>query len=156
MTNESRKPDGPDIADALLRLRGAVDVPPLDPARERAVMAAFDAHWTRPRAASSRWLWSSAAALAVVTVGLNWLVFSAPKIAPAAPAPAADMASFVMWPGAEALPPFESGALVRVEVPWSSLSWLGASPASAHGVVQADIVIGQDGLARAVRLVQSQ
>ena len=67
----------------------------------------------------------------------------------------ADSTEFVAWPGAAAWPPFESGELVRVEIPTSALLSLGFSePESASGVVQADVLIGQDGFARAVRLVQ--
>jgi hypothetical protein len=49
---------------------------------------------------------------------------------------------FVAWPGAAAWPPFESGELIRVEL------------AFENGVVEADVLVGQDGFARAVRLVE--
>lgn len=62
---------------------------------------------------------------------------------------------FVPWPGAAARPPFESGELVRIDLPASVLHSLGLwSPAAPDAVVQADVVIGQDGYARAVRLAQ--
>jgi hypothetical protein len=62
---------------------------------------------------------------------------------------------FVPWPGAAARPPFESGELVRIDLPASVLPSLGLwSPAAPDAVVQADVVIGQDGYARAVRLAQ--
>ena len=65
-------------------------------------------------------------------------------------------AEFVPWPGAASLPSFESGALVRTEVPADVLPLLGIEP--ARGVttetVIAEILIGQDGLARAVRLAR--
>jgi hypothetical protein len=64
-------------------------------------------------------------------------------------------AEFVPWPGAGALPQFESGQLVRTELPASVLPLLGIE---ATGVtadfVMADVLIGQDGLARAVRLAR--
>ena len=62
---------------------------------------------------------------------------------------------FVAWPGAAALPRFESGQLVRTELPASVLPLLGISPADipASGRVTADVLYGQDGLERAVRLV---
>jgi len=61
---------------------------------------------------------------------------------------------FVPWPGAAALPTFESGQLVRLDLPASLLPSLGLLPSPLHvGVVQADVLIGQDGFARAVRLV---
>ena len=147
------------VADALARLRGTVDVPPFDPARERALLAAFDVHQAGLKRQTARWTWAAAAALVVITVGLNWLVVSnGPRVAaPGAPggSDVIDLADFAPWPGADAFPPFESGSLVRVDLPVSALARLGLSaPLSAAGVVQADIVIGQDGLARAVRFVQ--
>jgi hypothetical protein len=62
---------------------------------------------------------------------------------------------FVVWSGASAGPRFESGTLIRVDIPESVLPLLGVWPsASRNGVIQADVLVGQDGLARAVRLVQ--
>ena len=65
-------------------------------------------------------------------------------------------AEFVPWPGATALPQFESGQLVRTELPASVLPLLGIEPASGvtSEIVMADVLIGQDGLARAVRLAK--
>lgn len=61
---------------------------------------------------------------------------------------------FVIVPGAAALPPLESGELVRMELPVSMLPALGVvPPASAAMRVKADLIVGQDGLPRAVRLV---
>jgi hypothetical protein len=103
-------------------------------------------------------VWAAAAALILVTVSLNWLVVRRPPVADVvASEPAADLAGFVAWPGASAWPPFESGSMIRVELPVSILPTLGLSaPSSVSGFVPADIVVGQDGLARAVRLVQQQ
>jgi hypothetical protein len=148
------------IVDALARLRESVEVPPIDPARESALLAAFDAHRARPRRSLFP-VWTAAAALILVTVSLNWLVVrktpSANVVNVVNADPAIDLAGFVAWPGASAWPPFESGSLIRVELPVSMLPTLGLSaPSSATGLVPADIVVGQDGLARAVRLVQQQ
>jgi hypothetical protein len=64
-------------------------------------------------------------------------------------------ADFVLWPGAAAWPPFESGELVRVTLPLDALPALGiAPPAAADAIVQADVLVGQDGFARALRFVQ--
>jgi len=60
---------------------------------------------------------------------------------------------FVAWPGSTALPPLESGAFVRMDLPASVLPWLGMLPPAHTGVVQADVLVGQDGFARAIRLV---
>jgi hypothetical protein len=155
------------ISEALRLLRHDVEVPPLDPAREQALLAAFDAHRARPRA-GNRWPWSpgvasvgrrawmtAAAASIVIAVALDWLVVKNTAGGGAKPEAIVDMADFVPWPGAQAWPPFESGELMRVDLPVSALPGLGLwPPSSAGSVVEADIVVGQDGFARAVRLVQ--
>lgn len=73
----------------------------------------------------------------------------------AAPEEEAD-ASFYPLPEAEALPAVESAMVVRVQLPVSSLQLMGVpvgeGPADAS--VQAELLLGQDGLARGVRLVQ--
>ncbi len=60
---------------------------------------------------------------------------------------------FVVWPGAADLPRFESGHLMRMALPASMVVSLGLRPAPDTTVVQADVLVGQDGYARAVRLV---
>ena len=72
-----------------------------------------------------------------------------------APADVAAAAEFIAWPGVEGWPRIESGELVRVHLPVSALPGLGVwPPPSDVAVVTADILVGQDGFARAVRLVQ--
>jgi hypothetical protein len=154
------------LGDALRRLQSGIDVPPLDPGREEALLATFDAHWAdrthrpqgaRPRRSAGRWAWTMATAASIaIAIALNWLVVNhAPPAAGATSDPVVDTVGFVPWPGAHTWPPFESGELVRVDLPASSLPALGLwPPPSAGSVVQADIVIAQDGFARAVRLVQ--
>jgi len=145
------------IREALSRLREATHVPPPDPDRERALLAAFDQYWSKPRPRPVSWSWTvAAAALLGLTAGLNWMVLTeAPRSLPASSNVRDDVSGFVPWPGSEAWPRFESGALMRVELPASSLPLLGlVAPASAGSVVQADLLVGQDGFARAVRLVR--
>lgn len=61
---------------------------------------------------------------------------------------------FVALPAAATLPAFESGEIVRVEIPVTSLPVYGiAIPPEAAGLVQADLLVGQDGQVRAARLV---
>ncbi len=50
--------------------------------------------------------------------------------------------SFRLVPEAGTLPRFDHGELIRVEIP------------SPGGPIQADVLVGQDGLARAVRVVE--
>lgn len=153
MTNDTRESS---IAEALSRLKDAVEVPPWDPAREQALRAAFDAHWSRPRQAPPRWAWVATAAMATLTVALGSVVSQrTQRTLPAGPDQSDEPVQFVPWPGAQVLPPLESGELIRVGLPLSALPALGLQPpSSAVSVVQAEIVVGQDGFARAVRLVQ--
>lgn len=140
-----------------MKINRHVDVPPVDPAREAALLAAFDAFHARRRQRFRFPAWAAAAALVVITVSLNWLVVARPAPAPPRPTDAPpDLSGFVAWPGASAWPPLESGSLIRVDLPVSLLPTLGLSAPSSAGVVAADIVVGQDGFARAVRLVQQQ
>jgi hypothetical protein len=63
-------------------------------------------------------------------------------------------AGFVAVPAAEGLPPFESGVIVRVEMPPAALTAYGIEIVpDAEAPVEADLLIGQDGRARAIRLV---
>ena len=64
---------------------------------------------------------------------------------------------FVALPGAANLPQFESGTIVRVELPVASLPAYGVdiSPAANDQPVEADVLVGQDGQPRAIRLVTS-
>jgi len=61
---------------------------------------------------------------------------------------------FVELPWTRGLPAFESGEILRLEVPAAALPAYGIDiSAGADRPVEADILIGQDGLARAIRLV---
>jgi hypothetical protein len=150
------------------RLRAATQVPPADTAREHALLNAFAAHHASPRRARV-WGWCAglaAAAALAIAIGIGP---AAPgrRGRPAGDGPAAQGAAslrgvpaqpapgeFVPWPGSSGLPPLESGELVRMDLPVSMLPSLGVTPpAHAAASVKADVVIGQDGLARAVRLV---
>jgi hypothetical protein len=64
------------------------------------------------------------------------------------------LAGFIPLPAAGGLPGFDSGMVVRVSLPTASLPAYGLAitPESAH-TVNADLLVGQDGQARAIRLV---
>jgi hypothetical protein len=64
--------------------------------------------------------------------------------------------NFYRLPGADELPPMESATIVRVQLPMSSLRLIGlpVSEERAADSIQADMLLGQDGLARGVRFVQ--
>lgn len=65
---------------------------------------------------------------------------------------------FVEIPGAAALPAFESGAIVRLELPIAALPSYGVAiaPDARRLLVEADVLVGQDGQMRGIRLVSSE
>lgn len=173
--NDIEAIDDLDLALALRRLADSVDVPPIDPAREDALLAAFDAaaaHRAAPRPRRSIY-WGMAglatAAALLIAVGLAPVragrhgaplggnsVSQKPLSSSLRGVPLEPILpnEFVIVPGAAALPPMESGELVRMDVPVSLLPALGVvPPATSAERVKADLIVGQDGLPRAVRLV---
>ncbi len=150
-------PGRDDLASALRRLAQSADVPPLNPDRERSLLEAFDAAQQEKRAPAARAGVSrpaAAAALLALAATMAWVIVGRFGRPPAAPVVAPlTTTEFVLWPGAAELPTFESGHLMRMEVPVSALPSLGLVPPATHAaVVQADVLVGQDGLPRAVRL----
>ena len=151
------------MREALRAMRNQIEVPPLDRAKEDALLAAFDAHLARPgRAGSGRLVWAAATAASLaIAAALNVIVARNVRQRAAAPTVDAsnavtsidDASGFMAWPGASTLPPFESGALLQIDLPASALPVLGFAP-STGASVQAEVIVGQDGLARAIRLVQ--
>jgi len=107
--------------------------------------------------------WISAAsggAIAAAIAILVWIgpVVSNPGAAPPDQAVLADeaVADFYPLPDADALPPVESAMVVRVQLPMASLESIGfpIDTDRAADPVEADVLLGQDGLARGVRLVE--
>ena len=147
----------PAVVSALRRLAQDTNVPPVDPQAERVLLEAFDAAWQQKRTPARRRFSRPAAAAALLALAatIAWMVASRPARVPA-PAPSAvplATTEFVIWPGAAELPRFESGHLMRMELPVSALPSLGLVPPSSRVVVvQADVLVGQDGFPRAVRL----
>jgi hypothetical protein len=150
-----QEPVDRDLLVALHRLADETSVPPPDPSREAALLAAFDS--SRGRRPGSRtiywWMTGLAAAAALlIAVGLRpGRQFTGRGALPSHPIVVGE---FVPWPGALDLPPLESGELLRIDLPLSMLPALGMMPPPTRGTaVKADVIVGQDGLARAVRLV---
>lgn len=125
---------------------------------EQQLLAEFRGLSRRRRARA----WISAAsvgAIAATIAVLVWIGPLAPK--PAAPQPDATVAdetaaSFYPLPDADALPPVESAMVVRVQLPMASLELIGfpINQDRAADRVEAEVLLGQDGLARGVRLVE--
>ena len=121
---------------AFRHLAATQDVPAASDATLQRLFEAFDGGHRARRRVRKTLEWSLAASVLIVAgLAVGW------KNPVPAPARAPD-AQFVVVPGAEALPRFESGRVIRVQIP------------SPDGVITADVLVGQDGLARAVRLVQ--
>jgi hypothetical protein len=76
-------------------------------------------------------------------------------VPPAEPAGDDVVLRFVTLPTAIGLPEFESGRIVRVELATAMLPAYGFDvvPGSESGVVEADVLVGQDGQPRAIRFV---
>ena len=137
----------------------------------------------RQRRTRLRWLeWSALAAAAAVLLAIGAWNFSRPRVngtntnpivvtspaasnangaaqqaAPVETATAEDSNSdFVPVPYGESLSSDDSGLVVRVSLTRSALGSLGYPVDEVHAgdVVQADLLVGEDGLPRAVRLVQ--
>jgi hypothetical protein len=111
--------------------------------------------------------WSPAFGLAAAAgiALLLWPHSEKPRPTPALAAVVAEAApvadedadtSFYPLPEAEALPAVENAMVVRVQLPVSSLQLMGVpiGEERAGASVQAELLLGQDGLARGVRLVQ--
>ena len=130
---------------ALRRLASEQQVPQAGDRGLEKLLASFNArpaHPSRMRVGVELALAASVLIVAGLSVGWHGgLPTPVPTPDAARPAASAD-APFVILAGARALPRFESGQVIRVEIP------------SPDGVITADVLVGQDGLARAVRFVQ--
>jgi hypothetical protein len=117
----------------------------------------------------NRWLGLGTAAIAAGLAVMLWVrtqpVVQRPTMArlgtaaaasTVAQTPTEDVINFYRLPDADELPPMESATIVRVQLPMSSLRLIGlpVSEDRAAEFVQADMLVGQDGLARGVRFVQ--
>jgi hypothetical protein len=171
MTRDRLTVTGDDEQRAMAALRHVARhtvTPEIDRSREAQLLAAFDAA-PRLRRSAAWWWWASGlatATAALIVIGalpndarsarsLSGSLITASQARPAVQPPReAAVGDFVAWPGSVGLPPLESGELVRVELPVSVLPTLGLRPPASHkSAVTADLLVGQDGLTRAVRLV---
>jgi hypothetical protein len=112
------------------------------------------------------WVPALSVAAAAGIALLLWIRGEAPKPTPElvvaaahSVAPVADEegdAGFYPLPEAEALPAVENAMVVRVQMPVSSLRLMGVPVGEerADMAIQADLLLGQDGLARGVRLAE--
>ena len=104
------------------------------------------------RSAGATWLAIAAALVLTCGVGI-WLA----QRATTSNTDAMQAGGFLEIPAAAYLPPMESGAIVRVELPLSALPSYGIPivPDMATDSVDADLLVAQDGFARGIRIVNN-
>ena len=110
--------------------------------------------------------WLAAAAGIVALAGaIAWSVAQPSETSSPATAPGQttekvteSLDGFVALPAAFGLPQFESGRIIRVDIPVASLPAYGVAviPDTDQREVAADVLIGQDDQPRAIRLVSSE
>jgi len=153
----------PVVAGLRLLAAGMKDVSA--PARvEARLVRAYRERYSRrvpPQSEVHRW-WAAAAAV-LLAAGALWTTARAPRPtlvatnAPLATAGGAEQedSAFIPLPNAAGSPQDDDVDLVRVELPRSAVTALGI-PASDYGdaeTVEAEVLVGPDGMARAVRLL---
>lgn len=121
------------------------------PKVEAAVMAEMQ-RLVKPAPGSRTWL-GLAAALILASGSGVWLA----RQTPAAPVAQMQTADFVEIPGTAYLPPMETGAIIRVALPVAALPSYGIQivPDITADSIEADLLVAQDGLARAIRIVNT-
>ena len=104
------------------------------------------------RSAGGAWLALAATLLLACGSGI-WLV----QRTPSTQLEAMQTGGFLDIPAAAYLPPMESGSIVRTELPLSALPSYGISivPEMTTDLVDVDLLVAQDGLARGIRLVNN-
>jgi hypothetical protein len=140
--------NGQNELEAQLRRLAAMTPRGASVAVEQRLLTAFRAS-RRPR--KRVWIYLVAAAACLILMGGLYLL--TPK------APVVNQyqaAGFVVLPYAQSDVPLEQPVIVRVNIPASQLRFMGvpsiAGPANAR--ISADLLVGQDGVTRAVRFVQ--
>jgi hypothetical protein len=126
------------------------------PALEDRLRAAF-----RTRVNQRRWKYvARVAAAVVIAAGLYaaWAHKRGSEQESAVSAPVHHRSGFIALPYAQSDVPLEQPVIVRVQIPASQLGGMGMplGHLAAEEKVNADLLVGQDGIARAVRVVDEQ
>lgn len=137
------------LDEALKRLRRS----PLSasPGTAALVLGAFRAHHERRRRRRVAILTSIAAILVLVFI-------AAKLLRPARAVPNTAEARFIALPYGESGVPLEQGVVIRLDLPSADLVQFGVPPSlrPKSERVRAEFLIGQDGMARAVRFLPTQ
>ena len=152
-----------EVVERLRELAGATQSRGASPDLEQRLLASFPDTGPVRRASGGRW-WPAIAASVALAVATTALVWQTRPISTLEGQPNAfgvsvafgSLEGFVPVPGAAALPQLESGSVVRYEMPLTTLRAYGLDivPEPTRPTVDADLLIGQDGYARAIRLLQ--
>ena len=136
------------LAEGLRALAATTRLASASPAVEAAVLAEMARRPAPARRTSPAWLPIAAALLLAVAGGI-WVS----EQAAGRPAGTIVPSGFVSLPGAATLPPFESGAIVRIALPVAALPSYGIQigPDFDSGRIDVDLLVAQDGIPRAIR-----
>jgi len=132
--------------DLIRSLRALSKEPPREapPAVKTRTLAGYRAHFRRRRYLRMSW---TAAAAALLTIAL--LIPRAPvRTPPVASVPPPDLTRFVMLDDE----PIGTGLVVRVKLPLSAFGESASGELDTREV-EADVLLGEDGLAHGIRLV---
>jgi hypothetical protein len=154
--------DAPRHDAELAQLRAALRAVQPPPPDEQALRAAFRAkqderkriaaaggsHWRVHLAAAAAVVASVAAVVSVVTFGVERPA-PAPALVLEPPAASSAVAAFQPLLNSPGLSPSGSYSVVRVRIPLSSLALVPGTEQS--GSIEADLLVGEDGLARGIR-----
>ena len=141
-----------------LRALAAEDPRQAPPRVEQRLLSEFRRR-SRLRRARAWWSGAGLGAVAAAIAVLLWIGPFQPTATKASQDAVASIdeaaAGFYPLPDADALPPVENALVVRVEMPLASLQMFGVPIDGARAAerVEAEVLLGQDGLARGVRLV---
>lgn len=136
------------LAEGLRALAETTRFATASPKVEAAVLAEMVQRPVQPRPTSAAWLPIAAALLLAVAGGI-WVTEQAVRRSAGTIVPS----GFVSLPGAASLPPFESGAIVRIALPVSALPSYGIQivPDFESERIDVDLLVAQDGIPRAIR-----
>ncbi len=136
-----------DLIDRMRQLASALPREANPQVRERLLTAFRARHPRKPPV----WIYAAAAGV-LLLLGLSF-IYRRPA---APPAFVYNAPGFIALPYSQSGVPLESAVVIRVAITPSELSSMGVAvpAAAATARFKADVLVGQDGVARAVRLVQ--
>jgi len=135
-------------------MKGSCEAPPHV---EAALVEAFRRSRSARRRSRPRWA-ATVAASVLIAAAVALLHRKPPATAGVVPDRETEIVTeFLPVAGGDFTEPLERGRLVRVELPRSALAVFGLpmNEDRAWETVQADVVMGEDGMARAIRFVQA-